>query len=137
LRDDLFPDPANPERTTTRARVQMSLEALSFNCHSFGRRCRTTFVCSPGATHFSVTAPATVTAGMAINLSVNALDASNNVAASYSGTAHFTSTDPKARLPANSTLTNGTATFSATMKTAGSQTITVTDAATASTSAGR
>jgi len=79
------------------------------------------------ATHFSVTAPATVTTGAAFNLTVTALDASNSVATNYSGTVHFTSTDSQAVLPANSTLTNGTGTFSATLKTAVGQTITSTD----------
>ncbi len=37
---------------------------------------------------------------------------------------HFTSTDGQAVLPANSTLTLGTGTFSGTLKTAGTQTIT-------------
>jgi hypothetical protein len=86
-------------------------------------------VIAAGATHFSVAAPAAATAGTAINLSVSALDASNNVATSYSGTAHFTSTDAQATLPANSTLTNGIGAFAATMKTIGNQTITATDAA--------
>ena len=45
---------------------------------------------------------------------------------------HFTSTDGAAVLPANSTLTNGTGTFSATLKTVGTQTITATDTVTAS-----
>ena len=85
-----------------------------------------------GATHFSVAAPATATAGTAISLSVNALDASNNVMPRYSGTVHFTSTDAQAAVPANSTLTNGAGTFSATLKTLGNQTITATDTATAS-----
>ena len=89
-------------------------------------------VIAMSATHFSIAAPATATAGTAINLSVSALDASNNVATSYSGTAHFTSTDAQSTLPANSTLTNGIGTFTATMKTVGNQTITATDAATAS-----
>ena len=84
------------------------------------------------ATHFSVTAPATATAGTAFNFTVTALDASNNTATTYTGTAHFTSTDGQAVLPANSTLTNGTGTFSATLKTAGSQTIRATDTVTAS-----
>ena len=89
-------------------------------------------VIAMGATHFSIAAPTTATAGTAINLSVSALDASNNVVANYSGTAHFTSTDAQATLPANSTLTNGIGAFAATMKTVGNQTITATDAATAS-----
>ena len=47
---------------------------------------------------------------------------------------HFTSTDSQAKLPANSTLTAGTATFSATLETVGSgtQTITATDTTTSS-----
>src|SRR6516165_3636729 len=84
------------------------------------------------ATHFSVTAPATATAGTAFNFTVTALDASNRPTTHYSGTAHFTSTDGQAVLPAHSPLTNGTGTFSATLKTAGSQTITATDTVTAS-----
>ncbi len=84
------------------------------------------------ATHFSVSAPATASAGAAVNFSVTALDASNNVVTNYAGTVHFTSTDAQAVLPANSTLTNGTGSFSATLKTSGSQTITSTDTVTAS-----
>src|SRR5207245_11495373 len=48
------------------------------------------------------------------------------------GTVHFTSSDAQAILPADSTLNNGTGTFSATLKTAGNQTITATDAASSS-----
>jgi Putative Ig domain/Kelch motif/Galactose oxidase, central domain len=81
---------------------------------------------------FSVTTPATATAGAAFSFTVTALDASNNPVSSYSGTVHFTSTDPQASLPANSTLTSGKGTFSATMKTAAPQTITATDTVTAS-----
>jgi hypothetical protein len=69
---------------------------------------------------------------MAVSLMVTALDASNNVVTRYSGTVHFASTDGQAALPANSTLMSGTGTFSVTLKTAGGQTITATDAATAS-----
>lgn len=82
---------------------------------------------SATATHFSVTAQATATAGTAFSFTVTTLDASNNVATSYSGTVHVTSTDGQAVLPVNSTVTNGTATFSATLKTGGGQTITATD----------
>ena len=85
-----------------------------------------------GATHFVVSAPATATAGTAFNFTVTALDQFNNTATGYSGTAHFTSTDAQAVLPANSTLTNGVGTFSATLKTVGSQTLTATDTVTAS-----
>ena len=83
-----------------------------------------------GATHFSVTTPQDATAGTAFSFTVTALDSSNAVAASYSGKAQFTSTDLQAVLPANSGLTNGTGTFSATLESSGNQTITATDTVT-------
>ncbi len=81
----------------------------------------------PSATHFSVTAPTTAIAGTAFTFTVTALDSSNVVVASYAGTIHFTSTDGQAVIPVNSPLTNGTASFSATLKSSGSQTLTATD----------
>jgi hypothetical protein len=82
----------------------------------------------PMATHFSITtASSTPTAGTAFNITVTALDASNGVVSSYSGMVHFASSDSQAVLPPNSSLTNGTGTFSVTLKTAGSQFITATD----------
>src|SRR5207253_2965328 len=84
------------------------------------------------ATHFVVSAPASVTAGGAFNFTVTALDSINNPATGYTGTVHFTSSDGQAVLPGNSTLTNGTGTFSATLKTAGNQTLTATDTVTSS-----
>jgi hypothetical protein len=84
------------------------------------------------ATHFSVSAPATATAGTAFNITVTALDPFNNTVTGYSGTVHFTSSDGAAVIPANSTLTNGVGTFSATLKTSGSRTITATDTVTSS-----
>jgi len=84
------------------------------------------------ATHFSVSAPSSATAGTSFSVTVTALDSGNNTATGYTGTVHFTSGDGAATLPANSTLTNGTGTFSATLNTAGSQTITATDTVTSS-----
>jgi hypothetical protein len=87
----------------------------------------------PGpATHLSVNAPGAANAGTAFLVTVTALDASGNVAVSYTGTVHFTSSDPYAILPADSGLPNGTKTFSVTFKTAFGQTISVTDTVTAS-----
>ena len=87
-----------------------------------------TIVVGPtAATHFVVSAPATATAGNAISLTVTALDQFNNTATGYAGTVHFATTDGAATLPANSTLTGGSGTFSATLKTPGAQTITATD----------
>ena len=50
----------------------------------------------------------------------------------YNGTVHFTSSDGQASLPGNTTLTNGTGSFSVTLKTAGSETLTATDTVTTS-----
>jgi len=80
------------------------------------------------ATHLLVTAPASANVGGAFNFTVTALDALNNPTSGYSGLVHFTSTDQSAALPADAILTNGTGTFSATLMTVGSQTITATDA---------
>lgn len=82
-------------------------------------------------THFALTAPATALVSTSFNLTVYALDNSNSKVASYSGTVHFTSTDPQAVLSKDSTLTHGTATVSASLTSPGNQTITATDTATA------
>ena len=84
------------------------------------------------ATHFSVTGPTVATTGIAFNIIVTALDATNATASGYAGTVHFTSSDGNPVLPANSTLTNGVGTFLATLNTVGNQTITATDTVTAS-----
>jgi hypothetical protein len=82
---------------------------------------------APASTFVLTPSPATITAGNSTTITVTAYDPYGNVATGYSGTVHFTSIDPQAVLPADATLTNGTGTFSATLKTAGSQTITATD----------
>jgi len=79
--------------------------------------------------HFSVNGPAFIPSGVSFNFTVTALDASNSTVTSYSGTIHFTSTDPHAQLPPDSTLVSGSKVFSATLTAAGSQTITGTDKA--------
>ncbi len=79
------------------------------------------------ATHFSVTAPATASVSTFFSITVLALDSSNDTVASYSGTVHFTTSDPQAHLAVDSTLTNGQGTFSASLASLGSQTITATD----------
>ena len=88
------------------------------------------------ATHFSVAAPASATAGNAFSTTVTPLNAANQTSTGYTGTVVFTSTDPQAVLPTTYTFTaadNGTHVFSSvTLNTAGSQTITVTDTVSAS-----
>ena len=84
------------------------------------------------ATHFALTAPSSATSRTLTSLTVAALDAANQTAASYSGTVHFSSTDQQAVLPPNSTLTAGMGSFSVTFETAGAQTITAADTTTPS-----
>jgi hypothetical protein len=60
---------------------------------------------------------------------LTAIDQAGHTVTSYSGTVHFSSSDGQAVLPANTTLSNGVGTFAATLKTAGSQSLTATDTA--------
>jgi len=90
----------------------------------------------PGPTPWPAGQPAPgFTAGQAWLFEVVAMDAYGNRATGYTGTVHFTSSDKQAVLPANHTFTArdaGDYTFSVTFKTAGTQSLTVTDTATAS-----
>ena len=81
----------------------------------------------PVASHFVVTSAPSATAGGPASFTVQALDAAGSPARGYSGTVHFTSTDPAASFPADAQLSNGVETFQATFRTAGSTTITATD----------
>ena len=73
--------------------------------------------------------PTTVAAGSPVSFTVTAEDTFNNIARNYTGTVHFTSSDPLVTPPANTTLTAGVGTFSVTLKTVGSQTLTAKDVA--------
>jgi hypothetical protein len=78
------------------------------------------------ATQFSVqAASAAVTAGSALSINVQALDASNHLVSGYTGTVQVTSTDPNAVLPAPLSLSGGQAAFSVTFNTAGNQSVSV------------
>jgi hypothetical protein len=81
--------------------------------------------------HFSISAPSTATAGQPFNVTVTALDSSNNVDTGYTGIVQLTSSDGSAVFaPATWNFTGadgGTHTFSVTLKTAGSQTVTAAD----------
>jgi len=87
---------------------------------------------SAPATHFSVAAASSAAPGTPVQVTVTALDSNNNTATTYSGTVHFTSSDPAAVLPSDNQLTNGSRTFSITLTTAGPQTVTATDTANSS-----
>jgi hypothetical protein len=89
------------------------------------------------ASHLDVGAPLASTAGMAFTVIVTALDPYNNRANRYTGSVHFTSSDPLAVLPADYAFTpfdTGAQAFpnGVILKTAGSQTLTATDTVTSS-----
>jgi hypothetical protein len=83
--------------------------------------------------------PSPTTAGDSHAFTVTALDYFNNVATDYQGRVHFTSSDPRAALPGDYTFTGddaGVHVFTATLFTAGTQSITVVDPLTSSQSRG-
>jgi hypothetical protein len=74
----------------------------------------------------------TATAGAAQSITLVALDAAGNVLTGYTGTVHFASSDAQAGLPADYTFTaadGGIHTFTVTLKTAGTQSLSVVDTA--------
>ena len=81
------------------------------------------------ATHLSITTASSAASGRPFNVTVSALDGAGSLVSAYLGTVHLTSTDSQAVLAANSMLTNGAGTFSVTLTTPGSQTVTATDTA--------
>src|SRR5262249_44597715 len=88
----------------------------------------TVTVRAASASHYTLTAQASTTAGNAFGVTVSAVDPYGNIDKSYTGTAHFSSSDPQATLPADYAFVsgdNGVHTFSSsvTLKTAGSRTI--------------
>src|SRR5262249_56638389 len=89
-------------------------------------------VVSPAATSGVVVSgyPSTTTAGDVHTFTVTAVDRFGNTTPGYAGTVHLTSSDGQADLPADYTFVSGdkgTHAFSATLKTAGSRSITATD----------
>jgi hypothetical protein len=86
------------------------------------------------ATHLNIVVPATATAGAPFDVTVQALDANNQLDTGYTGTVHFSSADPYgAGLPSDYTFSPadaGVHTFSAgaTLYTAGTWDVTAADA---------
>jgi hypothetical protein len=83
-----------------------------------------------GTTQFSVTSAASTIAGTGLSVTVQALAGSGNVATQYAGTVVFSSSDVQAGLPASYAFTAadaGSHTFTVTLKTAGTQSISVKD----------
>jgi hypothetical protein len=119
---------------TTAGAFPLTITATDSN-GTTGSQAYTLVVGQPAAS-LSVTGfPSPTTAGVAGTLTVTALNAGGSIDTGYTGTVHFTSSDPQAVLPADYTFTTadqGVHTFTATLKTAGSQSLTATDTATGS-----
>lgn len=84
---------------------------------------------NPGVvTRFDLTGfPSPTIAGDTGSFTITAFDTFNNLATNYTGTVSFSSSDSRSTLPGASTLTNGSRTFNATLRTAGTQSLTGTD----------
>src|SRR5262245_44845172 len=82
------------------------------------------------ASSFSIGGPYQPSSGATGTLVLTAVDPYGNVATGYTGTVHFSSSDAAATLPGNYTFTaadGGVQSFYAILRTAGPQTVTVTD----------
>jgi hypothetical protein len=88
---------------------------------------------TPAATSsLAISTNASTIAGSALSVTVRAVDAFGNTTTGYRGTISFSSSDVQAGLPASYTFgnnDNGEHTFSVTLKTAGTQTVTAADTA--------
>jgi uncharacterized repeat protein (TIGR03803 family) len=90
----------------------------------------TVFEFSTGSSFAVSGLPASAVAGTSTTFTVAAQNADGSANNAYTGTVHFTTSDPQAMLPADFTFSaadDGVHTFNVTFKTAGSQSITVTD----------
>ena len=95
-----------------------------------------------GAATLQLTGLSPATAGTAQSVTLTAVDAFDNTATGYTGRVHFSSSDAQASLPADYTFLagdNGVHSFLAgvTLKTAGSQSVTATDAVSGTISGGQ
>jgi YVTN family beta-propeller protein len=89
---------------------------------------RNTALTTVPTAHLAITLPTTtVTEGTPFTFTVKALDATNAVVPTYTGTVHITTSDTAAKLPADATLAQGVGTFTVTFNTTGNQTITASD----------
>ena len=84
-------------------------------------------VTNAAADHYVVTGGIPATAGTTENYTVTVYDAYGNVATDVNYAAAVATTDPQAVAPATVTFSGGIGTFQATLKTAGAQTVTVSD----------
>jgi hypothetical protein len=77
------------------------------------------------ASEFRVSAPMVVTAGTPFSLTITALDPLGNLATSFAGVVHLTSTDSLAALPQDTTLIQGVKTVSVVLNNEGNQMVSI------------
>lgn len=77
--------------------------------------------------HFTMDIPPSATGGVPITVNVTARNQAGAIVTNYGGSVNLSVTDTQAVMPTQATFVNGIATFDATLKTAGMQTITATD----------
>ncbi len=117
--------------TTTVAGVYSNIQVTATNSQGSATQTFNITVTAAGVDHFAfIISPTTATAGVGFPLLTIAQDQYNNPIPGYTGTLHFTSTDPQAPSPAaDSTFISGNNIAVATLKTATATgwTITATD----------
>jgi hypothetical protein len=113
--------------SSTLAMTYTNLEIFATNAVGSATQTFNLTVNPAAASHFVISIPTGVSTGTPITVTATAEDSFGNVATDYSGTIHFSSSDPLASLPADAPLPGGSASFTVTFHTAGSQTLTVTD----------
>ncbi|WP_207428581.1 T9SS type A sorting domain-containing protein [Pedobacter sp. SYSU D00535] len=82
---------------------------------------------APGTATGKTGTPTAQTAGVPLNITINAVDNAWNLVTSASDLVKVSSSDPNAILPGNSQLMNGTLSKTVTLKTSGNRTISVSD----------
>lgn len=120
---------------TLRRAGQQSIAAADVASFGAIQTSATVNVNAAAASTYVLAAPSTVTRTIPFILELTAYDSFHNQATSYGGTAHFTSSDALAALPANYTFVPADAgrhSFQATVNTIGTQSLTATDTITAS-----
>jgi hypothetical protein len=80
----------------------------------------------PVPTHLFVMAPPAASPGEPFMVAISALDSANNIVQTYSGAVHLTSSDPRAALPPDAELSGGAGSFSLTLNSIGTQTVSAT-----------
>jgi hypothetical protein len=115
---------------TLKTKGTMSISAKDLVNNSISGSSNAIALSSGTISDFAVNAPVVANPNTSFNLAVTAQDAYGNIVDGYTGTVHFTSTDIGAVLPGNYTYQAGdygNRVFSATLVNSGSQTISVND----------